>query len=135
MNGDKVAVMHVTNLQYHKLPGGGVEEGESLQEALHREILEEAGCRGSIVKEIGEIVELRDDFEIEQHSYCYLMSLAEENLETHLDDEEEEEGFQLEWYLLDDAIALFRTEKPEDYEARFINLRDVCILEEAKKLI
>lgn len=40
----KIALLHVTKYNYHKLPGGGVEEGEMYEEAFKREVLEETGC-------------------------------------------------------------------------------------------
>lgn len=42
------------------LVGGGVEEGESLEEALHREALEEVGVEIRIIKELGTTVAFRD---------------------------------------------------------------------------
>ena len=39
-----VALLHGAKHSYHKLPGGGVEAGEDLALALHREIKEELGC-------------------------------------------------------------------------------------------
>lgn len=41
---------------WYLLPGGGMEFGESMHEALQRECLEEIGCR----VEIGDVVMLRD---------------------------------------------------------------------------
>ena len=38
---NNVALLHATNKGYHKLPGGGVEAGESVEEVLAREMAEE----------------------------------------------------------------------------------------------
>lgn len=35
--GDKIAMLFLEEFGYHKLPGGGVEEGESVRQALKRE--------------------------------------------------------------------------------------------------
>ena len=57
----EMAVQHLRKYDFYKLPGGGVEKGESIEEALKREILEEVGCAIDIVREIGVVIEYRDD--------------------------------------------------------------------------
>lgn len=37
------------------IPGGGVEEGESLEEAVKREVLEESGLRVEIIRSLGRV--------------------------------------------------------------------------------
>ena len=39
----KVAMVHSLKYDYYKFPGGGIEDGENLEEALLREVAEESG--------------------------------------------------------------------------------------------
>lgn len=133
-DGDKIALLHVTKKNYHKLPGGGLDEDESIEAGLHREVQEETGCKGTVGDEIGVIIEYRDDFEIIQFSYNFMMTLDDDSIGDNFDPEEVEAGFELEWYDFDEAIKLFEKEEPTEYEARFINKRDLLILQEARKL-
>lgn len=55
----KIAILHVGKYNYHKLPGGGVEEWEDMETALRRECLEEVWAEIEIKGYIGEVVEYR----------------------------------------------------------------------------
>ncbi len=72
-DGQKIALLHVTKLNYHKLPGGGVESGEDIETALKRECLEEVGTEIEVGKEIGSIVEYRGQFNLVQTSHCLVV--------------------------------------------------------------
>lgn len=66
--------MHVSNLNYYKLPGGGVDEGESMEETLERELAEEAGAKHiEIYDEIGEIEEMQEQIQMRGIHRCYLV--------------------------------------------------------------
>lgn len=129
-------IVFASKMNYHKIPGGGIEKGESKIDALVREIYEESGCVAKIEKELGRITEYRSKFEWFQFqtSYCFFGKVIEKG-KPNFDDGEVKEGFELSWFTLVEAIEVLRNDKPRDYEGWFIQQRDLVFLEEAKKLI
>jgi len=88
----------------YKIPGGGVEAGESHIEALRRELREEAGLvlKGDSVKEFGEITEIRKDiFDADTkyicHSLFYLCEVTEERVPLALTASEIKKGYKAVW--------------------------------------
>ena len=61
-DSNEIALLYVAKDNYHKLPGGGIEEGESIFTALKREVKEEVGANIDILDDIGVIIEYRDGF-------------------------------------------------------------------------
>ena len=49
----KIAIFNKTNKNEYKLPGGGIENDETPEEAFKREVLEETGCIVEIIEELG----------------------------------------------------------------------------------
>ena len=129
-------VVFASKMNYHKIPGGGIEKGENKIEALVREIYEESGCKVKIDGEVGRITEYRSKFKWFQFqtSYCYFGKVVSKG-EPHFDKGEVREGFGLSWSTLGDAIEILKNDKPKDYEGWFIQQRDLTFLEEARKLI
>lgn len=129
---NKIGLLYVANHNYHKLPGGGIEDGEDVVKALDRECLEEIGCHIKVLGELGEIKEYRDKWSLEQHSFCYLANVVGEKGEPNFTQKELDGGFKIKWVSLDEAIQLLKADKPNDYEGMYIQIRDLTFLEEAK---
>lgn len=58
-NNSNIAILHKKNKNEYKLIGGGVDEGENLEQALVRETLEESGCEINIISYLGFVEEYR----------------------------------------------------------------------------
>lgn len=130
----RVALLFVTKHNYHKIPGGGINQKENINSALLREIMEETGCTVYVGKEIGLIKEYRDDFNTEQHSYCFSAKVKETKREPSFTKKEKDHGFKLIWITLDEAINLIKKDKPNNYEGKFIVKRDLLFLKKAREL-
>ena len=105
----RIAMMHSCRYNYYKLPGGGIEPGESLEETLVREVQEESGLivKKDTIQEFGYVRRIEkgkiEDIFI-QDNYYYLCEADDVQVEQNLDDYEEEEQFVLEFVSPDYAI-------------------------------
>lgn len=131
----KIALMRVKSDNYYKLPGGGIDEGEDYQEALKRELLEETGCDSRTEDEVGITIEYRNQFEMLQISYCYLSNVVGDKGTVDFTQKELDDGFELIWVDLVEAIDLVKNSTPKKYACKFIVLRDLILLEKAKKIL
>lgn len=127
-----IALFHVTEKGYYKLPGGGVEDGEDKMTALARECKEEIGCEVEVVGELGIVVEYRKIFKLKQTSYCYLAKVKWDKGRPNFTDYENENGFKLLWLPYAEALKLVSGSKANNVEGRsYITSRDTAILMEA----
>ena len=125
--------LNATKKNEHKLPGRGVEQGESIEDALRRELVEEIGCAIENIRGLGAIEEFRNEFALHQISHCFFAHLSGEKGIPNLQAGEEiEDGFETVWLNLDKAIATLEYEADiQRYEGKFIRLRDLTFLQEA----
>lgn len=124
----EVALMWVDKYKIYKLPGGGINDNEDIHEGLKRELLEETGCHALIGDEIGITIEFRDEWKMIQISYCFKAQMTEDKGEIKLDPYEAEEGFEVKWFPLDQAVELMKTHTSEEYDPKFMQPRDLKIL-------
>lgn len=107
---NKLLVIH-TNKGDYKFPGGGIEQEENHNDALIREVREEAGLQVKRVKDlIGVIIEQRPDIVepmtiFEMKSYYYLCEVDSRQEEQALDEYEAEQEFTPAWISLDEALS------------------------------
>lgn len=130
---NKVALLYVSKHDYHKLPGGGLEAGEDISKALEREIIEEIGCKAEVTGEIGEIVEYRNKHNLEQVNHIYSAKLIGEKGEPSFTKEEIADGFQIKWLALSEAIEAIQNDETDDYQGKFIKIRDLTALKTLKE--
>jgi 8-oxo-dGTP pyrophosphatase MutT (NUDIX family) len=130
-NEGKIALLHATKNFYYKLPGGGIEENETIEEALKRACLEEIGCNVEVVGELGFTLEYRKKYNLSQISHCYIAKLVGKKGTPKLEKDEIEEGFETTWFSLNEALEMVKNSKPTIYEGPYMVTRDTLLLEAA----
>ena len=111
LKGEEILLLYTKRYHDYSLPGGGVDEGESIIDGLVRELKEETGAHNvTMIKEFGLYEEYRpwhkQDFDImHMESYCYTCKIDDELLETELEDHEINNGMHPVWMNIHQAIA------------------------------
>lgn len=129
-----IALMYAAQKDYYKLPGGGIDDGEEVQQALERELMEETGCVAKIVKELGIVEEWRDSDSMHQVSYAFSATKTAQDSLPNFTQSEIDEGFELRWVKnIDEAIRLTESNaQRSDVSVSFMAQRDTAILRESK---
>ncbi len=126
------ALMYSERFGFHSLPGGGVENGERVEDALKREIAEELGAVCVEIEELGIVGENRASHNFTQQNY-YFAVVADVVGEVHLTDKEKVNKSRVEWYTFDRLYATVKDAKHNVLQRKFIKARDIVALDEYKK--
>lgn len=135
LRGNTVAMVKSETKGFYQFPGGGIQPGESHEQALIRETLEETGLTviPGTSRPLGIVREVRasqfaPETIFDQTSYYYFADAEEELGKQVLDDYEQEQGYTLEWVDMEKARAVnLELCRTHSYKSRFV-LREAEIL-------
>lgn len=132
---NRVAMLYSRGLNYYTLPGGGVDEGESISEAIIRECKEETGYAVEIIREIGTTVEIRQKDQLINNATCFLVKVLGEKSEPEFMEDEIAEDFVIEWMTGDEAKKYITEEIPlkKKLYHRYISERALAFLNQTFK--
>lgn len=128
-----IAMIYSQKYDYYKFPGGGIEKGESIEQALIREVAEESGLRviPESVQEYGLVHRIQKSLCEEifvQDNYYYLCDAEEHLCKQKLDRYEADERFALEFVDPAYAIGVNRTREHGPKSQQMIE-REARVLE------
>ena len=129
----EICVIKSEKYGYMQLPGGGIENGESVTEALERETREETGFLVKDIIPMGYTLERREDVR-NVHDYDWTISFVlkvspKREIGTEYMEDEINEGFRPIWIKPEDFIAEMESfeGKIDSYSGCFSNRRDLLI--------
>lgn len=136
---NKVALVGNEVHSFYLLPGGGIEKGESVEDGIVRECLEEIGCRVELMHPIGIVEDYRNREKKHCINHCYSARLVGKKGALRLTEDERKNGLRVIWVSLDEAVKMLEkeVEQLKNGEVRFYNtgfniLRDHLFLNRAQ---
>jgi len=95
------------------IAGGGVEQGETLMEALHREAQEELGCAIRNIRSVGVLFQYAEYNSLleKQQYHCFLADIDGEKFEPEFTEREIEHGLSVVWLDFDEAVNILEKQR------------------------
>ena len=126
----RILLTHELNSGWWLIPGGGIEEGETPEDCVIREVEEETGV---IVRPTEHYLTLHEYYEEYRYTGYFFICEVTGKGQMRLTDVEKERGVQSEWLPLENAIELFSMhesyadvseEKRGSYQREYIALKE-----------
>lgn len=127
------AVMYAEKWGLHSLPGGGVEDGEDVLTALHREVYEETGCICDQIQELGVVSENRGSLDYTQINHYFVVTTFHTSGENHLTEPELESRTVVKWVAFEELVGLINNQEFDRVQGKYLKARDVAALREFAK--
>lgn len=126
----EIALQHLQNYNFYKLPGGGVDAGETVEQAAKREVKEEVGCDCEIIRPIGMVIEYREKYKLLHINYCFKAMVVGPITSPAFEEDEIKAGQINIWVAPDEVLELVKNGERTNYESHFNIAREVAFLEE-----
>jgi len=139
LNGNNILLLFTARYDDYTLPGGGVDENETIEAALLRELQEETGVKSiTQCNAFGRFEEVRawykDDFDyVYIVSDCYVCEICGEFDKPQMEHYEVANGMRPVWVNIDDAIAHNKQTLAQSEKKGLSIQREIFLLEEIKK--
>ncbi|MCX6739565.1 MAG: NUDIX hydrolase [Candidatus Parcubacteria bacterium] len=137
---NKIALMGNKVNTFLLLPGGGIDDNESILDGITRECQEETGCKIELQKTLG----VTEDFRLRDSRHCISFGFSAKVISygtPSLTENEADIGAYVKWLSLPEAIELLtlQEEKVKNGEVKFYNtcfntIRDSFFAKKAKDL-
>ena len=111
---------------YFETPGGGIDEGETPEEACKRECREEIGCEIEVIKEIA-IIEDAYNLIGRKNINHYFLAMEKNLGKRHFESEGDQYIQETLWVDLGEAIALYEA-MPNEKVSLLVKQRELPIL-------
>ncbi len=129
----KYAMMYTEKFDLYSLPGGGVEKGEGLIDALRREILEETGCSCDRIRALGYVYENRACHDFTQKSFYFAVKTEKHIEKNRLTPKERAVNIKLFWVPYTTLVKKITEPVHDTEQKKYIQARDAAALEEYER--